>query len=544
MGSYLNPGSGQLRRGLSSPIYVDKSMLISKTNAVFGTQQCFVCLSRPRRFGKSMAADMLAAYYGRGEDASELFDRLKISDDPSYQEHLNRHDVIKINMQEFLSDAGSVEKMLETLQHYLLHELLEENAGFRYLDQSNFRQVFKDIYNATGRPFVIIIDEWDCVFREHRNDTASQNKYLDFLRAWLKDQAYIGLVYMTGILPIKKYGTHSALNMFSELSMTNPGGYAEFFGFTEAEVQALCAEYHMPFEEMEAWYDGYRLSEYWPGEDGAPGHEVRMSMYNPNSVVQSLVHHRFGTYWNNTETYEALKVYIEMGFGGKMKEAIARMLSGDAVPVDPSGFLNDMTSFNGLDDVLTLLVHLGYLAYAPIDPLFPNYGVVAIPNKEVSMEYITALQRTDGWSEVIGAVESSRKLLQSLWNLDAAAVAEAIDRAHESVSILQYNDENALSYTIGLAFYFAMEYYTVIRELPSGKGYADVVYIPRKRYADKPAVVVELKVDSSAEGAIAQIKAKNYPAALAEYHGNLLLCGINYDRQSKKHQCQVERMEV
>ncbi|MDR0928096.1 MAG: ATP-binding protein [Oscillospiraceae bacterium] len=539
MGSYLNPGSGQLRRGLSSPIYVDKSMLISKTNAAFGTQQCFICLSRPRRFGKSMAAEMLAAYYGRGEDASPLFDALKISKDPSYREHLNQYDVIKINMQEFLSFSGhGVEAMLALLQEEVLVEL---KAAYPEVDLTSvtiLALALRRIYAFTGRPFVIIIDEWDCVFREHRDDAASQNKYLDFLRAWLKDQAYVGLVYMTGILPIKKYGTHSALNMFDEYSMVSPGEFAEFFGFTQSEVKALCAQYNMSFDDARLWYDGYTMTQ--PNADGFE----TLSMYNPNSVVRAMLRKQFDTYWNNTETYEALRIYIAMGFGGKMKEAIIRMLSGEPVPVDPNGFANDMTSFNTLDDVFILLVHLGYLTYAPTDNLFSMPGVVSIPNKEVSTEYITALKRTDDWHEVIHAVESSRKLLQSLINMDEAAVAAGIDRAHEGVSILQYNDENALSYTINLAFYFAMEYYTIIRELPSGKGYADVAYIPRKRYADKPAVVVELKYDANAEGAIAQIKAKNYPAALSEYHGNLLLCGINYDKETKAHQCRIERMEV
>jgi hypothetical protein len=259
-------------------------------------------------------------------------------------------------------------------------------------------------------------------------------------------------------------------------------------------------------------------------------------MYNPNSVVHAMLRRQYAPYWNNTETYEALKVYICMNQHG-LKDAVLQMLAGGRVRINTGTFTNDMISMVNRDDTLTLLVHLGYLTYDF------DAQEVSIPNREVGQEFVNAISTTD-WSEVIGAVEASRKLLQSLWNLDESAVAAGIDRAHESVSILQYNDENALSYTIGLAFYFAMECYTVIRELPSGKGYADVAYIPRKRYADKPAVVVELKVDKSAEGAIAQIKAKRYPAALAEYHGNLLLCGINYDRQSKKHQCQVERMEV
>ncbi|MDR0929628.1 MAG: ATP-binding protein [Oscillospiraceae bacterium] len=545
MGSYLNPNAEQFRKSLGSEIYVDKSGLMIKTNHVFGTRQNAICLSRPRRFGKSMAAEMLAAYYGCGEDTAALFERLKISQDPSYQEQLNRHDVIKINMQEFLSfSRNGVDGMLTLLQEEVLAELKVAYPAVDLGSNGILMFALRRIYAHTGRSFVFIIDEWDCVFRENRDKKAEQEKYLDFLRTLLKDQAYVGLAYMTGILPIKKYGTHSALNMFSELSMTNPGGLAEFFGFTEPEVQALCEQYHMPFEEAQAWYDGYHLVEYRPGKGGAPGQDVEFSMYNPNSVVHAMVNHRYDTYWNNTETYEALKIYIEMGFGGKMKEAIVSMLSGGTVPVDTSGFLNDMTSFNGLDDVLTLLVHLGYLTYAETEDTISTQGVVSIPNKEVRAEYITTLKRMDGWNEVIRAVDASRKLLQSLWNMDEAAVAEGIDRAHESVSILQYNDENALSYAIGLAFYAAMEYYTIIREMPTGKGYAEVVYIPRKLHADKPAVVIELKVDKAAEGAIEQIKEKRYMAALSEYHGNLLLCGISYDKGSKAHRCRIERAVV
>ncbi|MDR0928129.1 MAG: ATP-binding protein [Oscillospiraceae bacterium] len=532
MGSYLNPGSGQFQRGLNSRIYVDKSMLIAQTNAAFSTQQSFVCLSRPRRFGKSMAADMLAAYYGCGEDTAALFDGLKISSDSSYLEHLNRHDVIKINMQEFLSTTRTVDKMLEMIERYLLHELLATYDQIRTMDPSNLRQTLKDVYAATRRSFVILIDEWDCIFREHKNDKVSQEKYLDFLRALLKDQAYVGLVYMTGILPIKKYGTHSALNMFDEYSMTNAGGYAEFFGFTETEVQALCAQYRMPFEETKAWYDGYAFRQ--PANTGG----ALLSMYNPNSVVHAMLQGEFNTYWNNTENYEALAAYMRLDKGG-LRDDLIKMIAGDSIKINMGTFQNDMIAENlkRRDDVLALLVHLGYLSYDSKEKL------VSIPNHEVHQEYVNAINGLE-WRGVADAVEDSYALLKALWRMDAAAVAAGIDRAHEGVSILQYNDENALSYTIGLAFYAAMEYYTIIRELPTGKGYADVVYIPRRLYADKPAVVIELKVDKSAEGAIAQIKAKRYPAALSEYHGNLLLCGINYDRESKAHQCLVERLEM
>jgi hypothetical protein len=305
---------------------------------------------------------------------------------------------------------------------------------------------------------------------------------------------------------------------------------AEFFGFTETEVQNLCVRYGMSFEEAKAWYDGYTMLQ--PQDNGI---EV-LSMYNPNSVVRAMLRRQFAPYWNNTETYEALKVYICMNEQG-LKDAIIQMLTGADVRINTGTFKNDMTSLNNRNDILTLLAHLGYLTYD-----FDRQSV-SIPNREVSQEFVNAISTT-GWSEVIRSVEASRKLMESLWNLDEPAIAAGIDQAHESVSILQYNDENALSYTIGLAFYFANEYYTVIREMPSGKGYADVVFIPRKLHADKPAVVIELKFYKSAGGAIEQIKEKHYPAALREYHGNLLLCGINYDKESKAHECRIERLEI
>ncbi len=526
MGSYLNPGSERFRTSLRSEIYVDKTMLISQVNRRIRTEQKFLCVSRPRRFGKSMAADMLSAYYNCGEDTSALFENLKIASAESYREHLNQYHVIKINMQMFLSGTDSVDEMLKTLQMRVLRDL--KRAYPDLIDGDSLIWAMMDVYSETNRPFVILIDEWDCLFREYAHNTDVQRKYLDFLRAWLKDQDYVALAYMTGILPIKKYGTHSALNMFTEYSMTDPRELAEYFGFTEDEVKALCEEYEMDFDEARAWYDGYELVTY--SKDGNTCH----SMYNPKSVVESMLSHKYGTYWNRTETYEALKVYIQMNVDG-LKDAVVRMLAGDTVEISTGTFTNDMTTFSGRDDVLTLLVHLGYLTYDS------EKSTVSIPNKEVSQEYVNAI-RTMDWSEVARSVESSRKLLQSLWDMDTDAVAKGIDQAHDEISILQYNDKNSLSCTITLAFYFAKEYYTVIRELPTGKGFADICLIPRPLHRDKPAAVIELKRDKDAQGAIDQIRQKNYVKALEDYRGNLLLVGINYDKE-KKHSCVIEKLE-
>ncbi|MBQ9997378.1 MAG: PD-(D/E)XK nuclease domain-containing protein, partial [Clostridia bacterium] len=242
--------------------------------------------------------------------------------------------------------------------------------------------------------------------------------------------------------------------------------------------------------------------------------------------------HKYGPYWNQTETYEALKVYIQMNMDG-LKDAVVRMLAGESVEINTGTFTNDMTTFSKKDDVLTLLVHLGYLTYDS------EKCTVSIPNKEVSQEYVNAISTMD-WSEVTRSVEASRKLLQSLWDMDAVAVAKGIDQAHDEISILQYNDENSLSCVIGLAFYSARDYYTIVREMPSGKGFADIFLIPRPKHMDKPAAVIELKKDKDARGAIDQIKQKNYVKALEDYKGNLLLAGINYDKE-KKHTCVIEK---
>ena len=530
MGSYLNPGNFSFCGSLRSKIYVDKSKLIARTNEAICTEQKYICVSRPRRFCKSMAANMLAAYYDRSESTEELFQNLAISEDKSYKENLNQYDVIKVNIQEFLSMSGTIEEMLEMLRDYLVSDFEETYPKVRFRDKRNLIQVMKDVFSYTRCPFVILVDEWDCLFREYKQDKEAQKKYLDFLRAWLKDKDYVALAYMTGILPIKKYGSHSALNMFTEYSMTDPGDLAEYFGFTEQEVSALCQKYEMSFDEAKMWYDGYQLVAHRQTGDEC------YSMYSPKSVVEAMLRHKFGTYWNQTETYEALKIYIQMDMDG-LKDSVVRMLAGEAIPIHIGTFSNDMTTFATKDDVLTLLVHLGYLTYNSIEE------TVSIPNKEVSQEYVNAIS-TMNWYGVADSVESSRKLLEALWAMDADAVAAGVEKAHEEISMLQYNDENSLSCTIQLAFYFAREYYMMIRELPTGKGFADVCMIPRPGHLDKPAIIIELKWDKSAVGAIEQIKEKQYGNALKDYQGNLLLVGINYNKTTKKHECVIEAIKL
>lgn len=464
------------------------------------------------------------------EDSERLFASFKISKCLSFPQHLNQYDVLKINIQEFLSETHSMDEMLPRLSRYLIYDLQECYSQIRFRDETSLVQVMKDIFAVTKRPFVILIDEWDCLFREYQQNKEAQKQYLDFLRVWLKDKSYVALAYMTGILPVKKYGSHSALNMFTEYSMTDPGNLAEFFGFTEDEVSVLCQQYDMNFEETKSWYDGYGLSSH--SQQG----DIRYSMYSPKSVVESMLRHKFGTYWNRTETYEALKVYIQINMDG-LKDAIIEMLAGGNIQINTGTFSNDMTTFATRDDILTLLVHLGYLTYDS------SNQTVTIPNKEVSQEYINAISTMD-WKEVTSTVNESRKLLEALWALDEDAVAEGIEKVQEEVSALQYNDENSLSCVVNLAFYFAREYYNIAREFPSGKGFADICFIPRPMHMDKPAVIIELKWDKSVESAISQIKERNYVSALKDYRGNLILAGVTYDKKDKKHSCRIEKIKI
>ena len=515
--SYWNPDNEDFKISCNGKIYVDKSMLIDYTNSILHTPERFICVSRPRRFGKSTDANMLVAYYSKGCDSKALFDHLKIAHRDSYKKHLNKHHVIYLNMQSFVSNQENIQEMIKFLTSQVILELKTEISDVQFQDETKLRLCLEDIYRYKGEKFVFIIDEWDCIFREFPNDLNSQKVYLDFLRDLLKDKKYVSLAYMTGILPIKKYGTHSALNMFKEISMVSPDPIEKFMGFTEEEVKKLCEEYQIDFDEMKAWYDGYHLNK-------------EVSILSPRSVVFSLMDRKFKNYWASTETYESLKVYIDMNFDG-LKDDIIKLLARKRVIINASKFQNDMTTFQSKDDVFTLLVHLGYLGYDE------ETSEVYIPNNEVVESFVNSIEDSN-WGPVSESLRNSMNLIQATYACDGEQVAEYIEKAHLETSILQYNNENALAYTIYLAYIMARNDYTMVREFPSGKGFADVVFIPRY---DKPAMIIELKYDQDVDSAIKQIKEKKYFFGLEKYLDNLLLVGINYDKNTKKHTCTIEK---
>ena len=524
MGNYLNPDNSKFQEALNSDIYVDKTGLIRYTNSVLHTLQKNICVSRPRRFGKSMAANMLTAYYSKGCDSKELFSNLKIAKDTDFEKYLNKYDTIFLNMQDFLSRSNNIQELMERVRKIVLRELRSAYPDVDFFDENDLIESMQDVYAYSRCPFVIIIDEWDCIFREYKQDKEAQEKYLDFLRDLLKDKGYIHLAYMTGILPVKKYGTHSALNMFDEFSMTNPKYLASYVGFTEEEVRDLCQKYNMDFEETRRWYDGYRFRK-------------AEHIYSPKSVVDAMRNEAFDSYWTQTETYEALKTYIDMNFDG-LKDTVIAMLGGGHCLIDTGTFQNDMTTFHSKDDALTLLIHLGYLAYDM------DLQEVFIPNEEVRAEFARAI-KASGWHEVIHAISISEELLENTLACNNEKVARIIDNIHEEfTSILNYNNEISLSCVISIAYYSARRYYSIYRELPSGKGFADLVYLPRIQYPEKPAIIIELKWDKTATGAIRQIKDKNYIKGLKNYSGTVLLVGINYNKSDKHHECLIETIQI
>ena len=503
---------------------MDKTGLISCANRYMNTEQQYICVSRPRRFGKSMAVQMLAAYYSCGCDSGELFSGLEIENAPSFQEHLNRHQVILLNMQQFLIGAKN-QSVTEYLEQEVLEEILEEYGTFIKRQDISLAHALRKIYAKTGKKFIFLIDEWDCVMRERQESEALQRQYLDFLRDLLKDQPYAALTYMTGILPVKKYGRHSALNMFWEYSMTDQGLFEEYTGFTQEEVRGLCDRYGMDFSGAGSWYDGYQFTRF-------------QHIYNPKSVVEAMHRHKFSNYWTSTETYDALKIYMDMDFDG-LRADIVQMLGGEHIRVNTLSFQNDMCSLRIKDDVLTLLIHLGYLAYDSVrEEAF-------IPNREIIREFESAMN-AGGWPEVMRVLKASERLLEATLCCDEESVARGLDRAHtEAASILTYNDENSLGCAIGLAYYSARKDYKLIRELPAGRGFADVVFLPLP-FSTKPALVVELKYDKSASTAIQQIKDRKYTQALEGYSGEVLLVGVNYDKggKNKAHSCVIEKLEI
>ncbi len=530
MGLFLNPGTGNLTIDMNDCFYVDKSRILAELNRLVDSKGRFICTSRARRFGKTMAGNMIAAYYSKNCDSREIFSKLKIAKDPSFEKYLNKFNVIQLDINDLFcnSTTGSVVK---DANKYVREEFTEQFPDISFEGCDSIPQCMNKVFKATGEKFVIIMDEYDVMVRDPAVSKEQFAEYLQFLNGLFKGQSVsscIALAYLTGILPIIRDRVQSKLNVFREYSMVDAGQFSEFVGFTKEEVKDLCDANNMNFEEVTNYYDGYLMI------DGT-------HIYNPKSVVEAMTRRRIDSYWTTTGHFDAIRNYVRMNFDG-LKESVNRMLAGEAVPVDILSYLNTMKDFRNRNDVLTYLIHLGYLAFRHTSS--GGFGECWIPNQEIKREWDNALQDTPGFENVMKVVGASRQLVEDTLAMNAEAVAKGLDAAHQFVANnYNYSNEMALQSAVMLAYFHAIDRFFVFKEPQLGNGRADVVLVPSSMYGKGlPAVIIELKKDGSVGSALDQIKNKEYFKELANYSGDILFVGINYDSKNKKHSCGFENL--
>ena len=520
---YVNVDNHLFKRVRNSE-YVDKSELIALTNKVIDTEDQYICVTRPRRFGKSVTVKMLNAYYSKGCDSKALFSDLKIASSPDFESHLNQHDVIYLDMTEFADNKDNGNKYLENLNTNVVSELKDTYRDFFDKDKS---YSLPEAIRCLKKRFIFIIDEWDFVFREYPNNSTLQENYIDLLRALFKGagERFVNLAYITGILPIARYNTQSALNNFSEYTMLNPGPFSQYYGFTENEVKTLCEKYKLDFETTKFWYDGYKVGVY--------------DLYNPNSIIELAKHGVYKSYWSATAAYDLVKEAINLNFEG-LKDDIIKLCSGTSIRIyDIESFNTAEKNFPNKDSIYVYLVHLGYLGYNDED------STIYVPNEETRRELLHSV-RDNHWPQYESALKLSEQVVVATENKDTETVANLLAKVHEDkVPVLEYNSESALRYVVLIAYLAAeKDYLAPLNEFPTGKGFADIVYLPKKvSKKGKPALIIELKKDASAKVALEQIKERDYVSRVKEYTDNMLLIGINYDSKSKQHSCIIEKYQ-
>ena len=528
MGVYVNPGNVSFTR-IAGQKYVDKTGLISLMNERIGKENSLVCISRPRRFGKTYAAKMLTAYYDCSCDSHELFKDKKIADAKDFEKYLNQFNVICLDITGFISaakDSGiSLREVPGMIKKALWKDLVE--SGFVPKEGDTLNDfLLRCAESEDGKPFIFIIDEWDAVIREAMDDEVAQTAYLNLLRGWFKNENFtpkaVAAAYMTGILPIKKDGSQSAISDFKEFTVIKPRKFGPYVGFTEDEVRQLCKTHQIDFEKMKQWYDGYHFK--------GVG-----SVYNPNSVMEAIENDDFDSYWAESSAAEPLMDYISRDYHG-LTRTIAELVGGIGVKVNPTGFANDLTTFKGKNDVLTLLIHLGYLAYDA------ETKMARIPNEEIRQEFQKTIREVKH-EATLKRLEESEKLFNDTIQGDEEAVAAQIEKVHaEETAPIHYNKEDSLRSVIKLAYYTYNDHYLQFKELSAGEGFADVAYIPLAD-SDWPILLIELKWKESAESAIGQIINKKYTYGLENYGRPILLVSITYDKDAgagkKKHRCRI-----
>ncbi|MBR4320981.1 AAA family ATPase [Treponema sp.] len=545
MGIYLNPDNDAFRNFVATNEYVDKTLLIEKLNLLLNNPaRDFVCVSRPRRFGKSLAENMISAYYSKGADSKELFAPFKISKKKTFATYLNKFNVIKIDLYAMFSDwqahfseeastknsfsesfEASEKKKQEpfilSISRLICSEFREQFSDIEFPKSGSLASFIQQVYAQKKETFIIIIDEYDVMVRAQVSDEEFE-LYLAFLNSLFKNETLrpaISLAYITGILPVVREKIQSKLNTFHEYTMLDAENLDEFVGFTTPEVKKLCKKYKCSFDDCKSWYDGYHLGEY--------------EIYNPQAVFNAVTSGKFKSYWSATSSYEVVAEKLRMNFDGT-KDAVIKMLGGGRVLVEVGKYRNYMTTFYSKDDVFTYLIHLGYLAYDEEEQ------ECYIPNREIYLEWQKAISDEADYAETNKIINASRELLEETFAGNEKAVAEALDKSHIHVtSNMSYNNEKSLQSAIYLAYIYAINHYLITKEMPAGKGYADIVYVPLRK--DKPAMIIELKRNSCPETALNQIRQKQYFDSLENWQGEILFVGINYDEETKLHECKIER---
>ena len=514
-----NTSGDGFREAIRGEYFVDKSWLIEFTNNKLSTKEKWICVSKPRRFGKTFALEMLDAYYTKSGNAEELFNGLKIKQSVEFYRHLNKHNVISMNFAKYFENHSPCDGGIGLLSQHLLEDLKKEYADV-VEDGMDLSLAFDIIQQEKGEKFIFLIDEWDSIFRYRKGKKKEQEEFLGFLKDLFKDRVYVELVYMTGILPIKKYNTGSALNMFREYTTIDPKSLGRFFGFSKEELSLLCQDNHkMSVEELTEWYDGYYV-------------EGVGEMYNPKSVTEALGEGICKDYWSKTGGFTELEEYITMNFEG-LRDDIVYLLAGEKIPLNVVGFSNDLENFQDKEEVLTALIHLGYLTY--------REGFVSIPNKELREEFSSTVKRLN-WGIVSKLLNQSKKLLDATWQLDEEKVAQLLEDVHDGMQeFKEYNNEHTLKCVIHLAYYAAVDFYEFFFEAPAGKGYADCVMRPRS--SGHPGIIIELKYNKTVSEGMVQIEEKKYKDIFACTNvKEAVFAAINYDKRTKKHQCCMKKV--
>lgn len=535
MGVYLDSKTGYTlyKNELEKPYFVDKTRLLEELIPMICEGSNYICITRPRRFGKTVIANMIAAFFSRSCEAKDIFERLYISSVKNYKQYINKYAVIHISFNDIATECLSYDSYIKRIEKKLIRDLKREYPEVELEEDEYLVDVFCDIYaEDESAQFIFVLDEWDYIFHQEFASENDKKKYLAFLRSLLKDRPYVKFVYMTGILPIAKYSSGSELNMFAEYTMAGEERFSEYFGFTEQEVDELYERYQkrnknalkVSREGLKLWYDGYNTQS---GE----------KLYNPRSVVIALSNNNLGNYWTSSGPYDEIYYYISNNVAD-VRDDLALMIAGESVPVRIYEYAATSQNLKTKEEIFSAMVVYGFLKY--------EKGRVSVPNRELMEKFSDMLRKEPSLGYVYRLANISSKMLQATLAGDTDTMSEIITYAHNTeVPILSYNNETELSAVINLIYLAARDEYRVEREDKAGRGFVDFIFYPI-RY-DQDCIILELKVDHTPEDAIRQICEKEYAlrfrgktAEQIRYTGRILAVGISYNKETKEHKCKVE----